>query len=813
MYQIALAVQWINIFIILTETWIVFKKMKCRLHYYLYMMCISTLIYSTGYLLALFSDTEEAYFQSLLMSWGGKIWIVFSLLYFCLELSGVNVPKRLLHCHFIFTVIMYAVVITTKRTGLFYRNTAFDKTGDMPDFRFDAGPLFYLWELMVFCTIVVGLVFLYRALARERNLQKRKQLKIVMMALLCELIIGGLVMMPIHIFYDLNQLGFSISAILIIIAIFRDNLMDTESIARDYMIDELSAGVIASDTDGEVAYYNKAALQVFPELENDAPGVLEQVRRAILLKEPITINERIYTFEERKLIQNGLDVRKIYVIIDATVHYVHLKELEEQRRIADEANKTKSDFLANMSHDIRTPINVMLGLDEMILRDSTESPVKGYAIDIQRAGETLLSIIDDILDLSKIESGRMDIVPVKYDVSSVLYDLSNMIVGAATEKKLSFEMTVTPNIPARLWGDDARLTQVLLNILTNAVKYTRRGSIWFRISLKDIIYEPEEEERYAIIHFEVEDTGIGIKSSDMKRLFSEFERIEAERNRNIEGTGLGLAITTKILSLMGSKLNVKSEYGRGSVFSFDLKQLIIDDTPIGDFEERIRHRYTDQYVYTESFTAPDAHILIVDDNSMNRKVFAFLLKQTQVKITEAGSGHESVALAAKQHFDLIFMDHMMPGMDGIEALKRIRVMKHGPCANTPIIVLTANAVAGSREQYLEEGFDDFLSKPIAGDVLEDAIRKWLPKELVKAPAAHHEAPAEKESVKKAPAEEFPVIFGVDWKVAMMRLQNKDILKSVLGEFSDTIDLQADKLEGFRTACRRRRMITGSWCMP
>ena len=303
-------------------------------------------------------------------------------------------------------------------------------------------------------------------------------------------------------------------------------------------------------------------------------------------------------------------------------------------------------------------------------------------------------------------------------------DLSNMIEMRAGEKHLAFRVSVSEDIPAALFGDDVRIRQVLTNLLTNAVKYTQSGEISLRVSL--LRKEKTETGEEAILHFEVADTGIGIKPEDMKKLFSEFERLETDRNRNIEGTGLGMPITQRLLSMMGAELKVESEYGKGSVFSFDLIQRVIekqDKNGITDSVEKSSAK-------SDSFVAPEARVLLVDDNAVNRKVFAALLKKTQILITEADSGYKAVELASAQKFDLIFMDHMMPGMDGIEAMEKIKAEKDGPCADVPVIVLTANAIEGSKEKYLEAGFDGYLSKPIVPEQLQSVIAEQLPAEKV-----------------------------------------------------------------------------------
>ncbi|MCR4922896.1 MAG: response regulator [Lachnospiraceae bacterium] len=468
------------------------------------------------------------------------------------------------------------------------------------------------------------------------------------------------------------------------------------------------------------------------------------------------------------------------------------KELERQVEIADlarrdaiAANEAKGKFLANMSHEIRTPINAVLGMDEMILRESREKSIREYAMDIHTAGQSLLSIINDILDMSKIESGKMEIIPVDYDTSSMIHDLSNMISLRAKAKSLKFLVNVDENIPARLHGDDVRVKQVLTNILTNAVKYTQAGTVWFRVS-------GSRQGENELLHFEVEDTGIGIKQEDMSKLFEAFQRIEEDRNRNIEGTGLGMNITLQMLNMMGSKLEVESEYGKGSKFYFDLIQGVVDDTPLGDFEERIK-KLEEQYVYDRAFIAPDAKVLVVDDNPMNRKVFSALLKPTQILVEEAEGGAEAIKKVQEEYFDIIFMDHMMPEMDGLEAMHHIKELEDSPCKGVPILVLTANAVAGAREEYLKEGFDGFLSKPVVSDKLEKAICEFLPKEKVlKAPEDMEEERAE-EAV-KTDIDDLPMVDGLDWNIALLHLSTMELIESSCKEFYKLIEIHGDKLQ-------------------
>lgn len=458
-------------------------------------------------------------------------------------------------------------------------------------------------------------------------------------------------------------------------------------------------------------------------------------------------------------------------------------EADAARQEALAANEAKGKFLAQMSHEIRTPINVVLGMDEMILRESKEPAIREYAMDIRTSGQSLLSLINDILDFSKIDSGKMEIVPVVYEISSMIHDLVNMTMQKAKNKDLRFEVEIDPAIPSRLYGDDMRLRQVLVNILTNAVKYTEKGTVWLRILSR-------AADGTAVLRFEVEDTGIGIKDADLPKLCAEFERIEEDRNRSIEGTGLGMSITVQLLSLMDSHLQVESTYGKGSKFYFDLEQKIMDDTPIGDFESKVQ-QMAENFSYESDFCAPDAKLLVVDDNVTNRRVFRNLLKETQVQVSEAGGGIECLRMVQENRYDLIFLDHMMPDMDGVETLHRMKALADFPCKDTPVVVLTANAVSGAKEAYLREGFDGFLSKPIVPDKLESMIRKMLPDELLQ-----EAEPKKSKAEQEAALDKLPVVEGLDWNYAWLHLQDMELLAYTVKEFYDQIDSSADCLARF-----------------
>ncbi len=395
-----------------------------------------------------------------------------------------------------------------------------------------------------------------------------------------------------------------------------------------------------------------------------------------------------------------------------------MDELEKQTKLADAANEAKSNFLANVSHEIRTPMNAIVGMDEMILRESEDDRIKRYAGDIKSACYTLLSIINDILDLSKIESGKMELVPVEYDMSSVINDVVNMTEHKAKDKGLIFELFVEDNVPSVLYGDEIRVRQVMMNLINNAVKYTSVGKVSVKIGF---------DHKKSHLRVSVSDTGMGIKKEDMEKLFESFQRLDETKNRNVEGTGLGLNITKNLIEMMGGFITVESEYGKGSVFTFEIVQQVINDTPIGDYNSRLEAARKAEDDHHANLYAPRARVLIVDDNEMNLEVITGLMEETGMQITTALSGRESIEILANNSFQIIFMDQMMPGMSGTEALKQIR--NEHLCDDTPVIALTADAIVGARENYISEGFADYLAKPIMYPELEEMLKKYIPDDL------------------------------------------------------------------------------------
>lgn len=398
------------------------------------------------------------------------------------------------------------------------------------------------------------------------------------------------------------------------------------------------------------------------------------------------------------------------------------EDLRDSELKAENANRAKSDFLSNMSHEIRTPINAILGMNEMILRECKDKKILEYASAVQTSSNALLSLVNDVLDLSKIESGKLEIKEEEYKLQDLILNSYGMISERLEKKGLRGSIFCNANLPSGLVGDFSHLRQILVNFLTNACKYTEKGNVDFFI-LGSVTGNE------AKLIFSIKDTGIGIKEENRSKMFKKFERFDLQRNRNVEGTGLGLSISKQLCDLMGAKIEVKSEYGKGSEFIITVPQKIFDATPVGEISPKGKQKEKEIQIYHQSFEAPDVDVLAVDDVELNLIVFENLLKETKMKIDLVESGAAAIERASEKHYDIIFMDYMMPEMDGIQTLEKLRSLDT-PNNKTPVIVLTADALAGVREKYIRAGFKDYISKPVDGNQLEKMLIRYLPQQKV-----------------------------------------------------------------------------------
>jgi len=531
--------------------------------------------------------------------------------------------------------------------------------------------------------------------------------------------------------FDYTSCGITVSIIMLIIVTYKFNAFPTSQDTRDDVLDSMEDPIISMDKNNRLLYANKKAKELFsdiPEFVYDMPlrGLDENLDRALNLTEgqEFELFGRFYRLYVKEIFnKRHALIGTTGILIDITKEKAFADEQIKLRNEANTANLAKAQFLAHMSHEIRTPINAILGMDELIIRENQDPTTLEYAGNIMRAGQSLLSIINDILDFSKIEAGKMEIVESDYRLTSVIKDILILVNMRAQKKGLQVNVNIDENTPDSLCGDEVRVKQIITNIMTNAVKYTEKGSVSLSIGFD------KKSDSQADIKIEVKDTGIGIKEEDIPKLYGSFERIENSVNHKVEGTGLGMSITLQLLKLMGGTLDVSSVYGNGSTFVITIPQKISGDDVVGVYKEEVSTKI-EARESRKSYTAPDAVILVVDDNSVNRVVARSLLKKTKIKVEEASSGEECLIKIREKRYDLIFMDHLMPGMSGVEVFQEIKKRKDHLCEDVPIIALTADATVGVRKMFKDIGFDDFISKPIDPVEYEEKLAKYLPEEKV-----------------------------------------------------------------------------------
>ena len=468
---------------------------------------------------------------------------------------------------------------------------------------------------------------------------------------------------------------------------------------------------------------------------------------------------------------------------------------QQQKKEIEELNQAENNFFSSMSHEIRTPINTIIGLNEITLRGDIPEDVAENARNIQGASKLLLTLINDILDISKIKSGKMEIVNAAYETGTLFSEIVNMIWVKAREKGLEFKLHVDPSIPSMLCGDEVRIKQILINLLNNAVKYTSEGSVTLSVRCE------RQGVNRVLVWYSVEDTGQGVKKENIPYIFNAFQRVDEEKNRHIEGTGLGLSIVQQLVELMGGEISVNSVYTKGSKFIVALEQDIVDDKELGAFTLASRTRARSDGPYRQSFEAPDAHILVVDDNDMNLVVVTKLLAETKIQIDTASSGAECLKLTQSHHYDCILMDHMMPEMDGIECLHALREQPGGLCQGVPVVALTANAGSDNQLLYKKEGFSGYLAKPVGGALLEAAVLSVLPKKLVSLCEEVEQPNLEKDVLIFERAKRRSILVTTDSVCDLPESLIKELGVSVCpyyvcteeGRFLDGLELQPDEL--------------------
>ena len=701
-------------------------------------------IINLGYLsVATSTNVDEALMANGIEYLDGCFLELFFFLY-VMNFCKLKMPKIFTAILMTIGSVLLFIAINTGSNGLMYKSAELKKASGVSYLVKEYGPAHAFYYAMIAFYLVINLSVIIYSLTRKHTSKTNSiLLLIVYMVIMLSFLFGKV----FHPALELLPASYLFSQVIFLVIMSRINLYDVSESAVSSLAENGSIGFASFDLKMKYLGCTEAALECIPELENlyvDQMLAAENKNFAQILECVDQIrnnNDSAFFYVTKNDISYKITVSHLYfgnkrkgyqlrtednTLESKAMEALRLRErqkemeaeiLKLEKTAAESANEAKSSFLAQMSHEIRTPINAILGMNEMVLRESKEPGIQEYAENIKSSGRTLLSIINSILDFSKIEDGKMEIVPVNYDTASLIFDLENTIAERAKMKGLGLIIDADESLPRTLVGDDIRIKQVVANLLTNAVKYTEKGSV------RLIFRKEKEAEGKVFMSVSVEDTGIGIKEEDIGVMTESFKRLEMNHNRTIEGTGLGLSIVTGLLNKMDSHLEVNSVDGKGSTFSFTILQRVADPQPMGDYWSRA-HSHTEELRAKEKLYVPSAKILVVDDNAMNLKVAAKLLGLFGVKADQVSSGKETLETLAKKQYDIIFLDHMMPEMDGIEVLREIRRQELVP-DRTKIIALTANAIAGVREMFLSEGFDDYLSKPIEPKVLEGMLGKYL----------------------------------------------------------------------------------------
>lgn len=702
---------------------------------YLLFLIVALCTNFAGYLLELKALTMREALMAVKFSYFGKPFIVLCLFLFVMHTCKVPVSGRVEHLLFCLHACVVVLVLTCEKHTLFYSSIAFTQEGVFPHLVHGHGIFYNLYCAAMFGYAVAMLIVCLSGYRRAKKEMEKKQFGCLLLMVVIAL--GGLVIYLSGVTggYDITLPACLADSVLLCVLIFHGGIVDTLSLAKELAMDALAEGIIVVDIEEQIIYFNQTAQHIYQDIAlGRAEKILEEIDTCILDKKKLERGRTIYAASSYMIEKDTIYYGRMYVLTDITDSYHYTERVKEQAGImkelkdqAESANEAKSIFVSNMSHEIRTPMNAIVGLTEVMLRKEWDEEDEKYLLNIQSSGKALLKLINDLLDFSKIEAGKFEISEDVIDLAQMMRDIQVIGQTRIGDKDVALVMQVEENIPQLLYGDGLRIRQVILNILNNAVKYTEQGSVTLTVR------QQKREADKIQLYVSVKDTGQGIRKEDQTRLFDAFTQVDIKKNLGKEGTGLGLAISKQLVEMMGGSLFVDSEYGVGSDFYFTIWLGVQSEERIGNFTQ-VKEQAPEQEEELEevfSFTAPDAKILLVDDNEINQEVAKALLEPFEMHIDLASDGQQAVDMVQKERYDLVFMDHFMPVMDGVEAARKIRGMSGEYYQKLPIIALSADAVQGVQEEYLAAGMNDFASKPIEMQDVSRVLGRWLPKEKIR----------------------------------------------------------------------------------
>ena len=687
---------------------------------------IAELVHNAGYLLELQAQTlQEAMMAVKVEYLGGSIVAIFFMMFilnYCGHKEYILLERALLLCGCAVIIMVW----TSPMHSLYYKAIEFSDSGLYPHLILTYGPGFYFYFVM--CTIVpwaICFAVLLTSIHKEQNAKRRGKLRFIIIGSSCMAFV--LLLYVLRVFpegYDPTPVAMGIMLFTLVVFVWNRKDFDLTRMAANTVLNALGDCMITLDENKKVLLYNDAAKEMYPDItlyqyidhvEDFPQHIFEGEACCRFERDDKHYEGHVRTLEDLEHIVRGYTI----LITDVTSIQEHIQKVNEMREKAEEANRAKSDFLANMSHEIRTPMNAVVGMSELIIEESRGRKMYDYACNIKSAALNLLSIINDILDISKVEAGKMELIESDYYIQVLVNDTVNLVQMAAAQRGLKMQVDMDEDIPYQLWGDVGRIRQMLINILNNAIKFTRKGYVSLSVSSEYI------DKENINLRFVIEDTGIGIKEEDLASIFEAFQQLDMSKNRMTEGTGLGLPITKSLVTLMQGDIQVESEYGKGTKFIIDIRQRVKNHKTISEVPMT---KISKDNSELQMFQSREYKVLVVDDNIINRKVATAMLDSYAFQLHEADSGQAAIDLVNENDYDIIFMDHMMPEMDGVEATRVIRGNLEGKRKQPVIIALTANAIQGAREMYLENGFEDFLSKPFERVQMHEILDKWVLKD-------------------------------------------------------------------------------------
>ncbi len=731
MHAVFLIIQYLGIVILMLEAFYIAGQKSSRQQQTLLMLVVALCINFMGFLLELDAATMQEALIAVKFSYLGKPYIALCQFLFVMQVCKIQIPRRVVTVLAGWHTLIVFLVFFCDRHTLYYSSIEFTGDGYFPHLETGHGILYNINSIWMMVYVVLMICFcLSRCRKAKKTAEKRRFGCLVLINL-----VGAagyfIYLSGVTKGYDTMLLAYLIGSLLLSVLIFKGGILDTLTLAKELAVDELCEGLVVVNNEENVIYFNHKTEQIYEGITlGKAEAILDDMDDCILEHRNLVRGRNIYAAGSWLIERDNVYYGRMYVLSDITDSYHYTQQVREQAGImkelkdqAESANRAKSVFVSNMSHEIRTPMNAIVGLTEVLLRRDRDAEDKQYLMNIKSSGEALLDIINDLLDFSKIEAGKFEIVKDAYDVAQMMRDIEVIGKTRIGDKNVTLVMDIDRQIPKLLYGDGLRIRQVILNIMNNAVKYTEEGTV--TLSVRQEACDGENVQ----LQVSVADTGQGIRQEDLDGLFDAFTQVDIKKNQGKEGTGLGLAISRQLVELMGGQLRVESEYGKGSRFYFTLREGVRSTEAIGDYTRtQAQPEQADEDIFT--FQAPDAQILLVDDNEINQEVAKALMEPFAMQIDVASNGKQAVEMVLKKQYDIVFMDHFMPVMDGRKATEIIRGMEGEAFQSLPVIALTADAVQGVREELFQAGMNDFVSKPIDVADVSRVLRQWLPGEKV-----------------------------------------------------------------------------------